>query len=75
MGHNWIRKYFLNGSVKNQSQMTQYTMDLKAGLTQVLQDGTNTCLYGADRIAQYGANDPEYYLGDALGSVRPFVDG
>jgi hypothetical protein len=50
-------------------------MDLNTGLTQVLQDGTNTYLYGADRIAQYGANGPEYYLGDALGSLRQMVDG
>jgi len=49
-------------------------MDLNAGLTQVLQDGTNTYLYGAGRVAQYSANGPEYYLGDALGSVRQMVD-
>jgi RHS repeat-associated protein len=53
---------------------TQYTMDLNAGLTQVLQDGTNTYLYGAGRIAQYGASGAEYFLGDALGSVRQLVD-
>jgi RHS repeat-associated protein len=55
-------------------QTTHYTIDLNAGLTQVLQDGTNTYLYGADRIAQYNTNGPEYYLGDALGSVRQMVD-
>jgi RHS repeat-associated protein len=55
-------------------QTTHYTMDLNAGLTQVLQDGTNTYLCGAGRVAQYGANGPEYYLGDALGSVRQMVD-
>ena len=54
-------------------QTTHYTMDLNAGLTQVLQDGTNTFLYGAGRVAQYGASGPEYYLGDALGSVRQMV--
>ena len=48
-------------------QTTHYTMDLNAGLTQVLQDGTYTYLYGTGRIAQYSANGPEYYLGDALG--------
>jgi RHS repeat-associated protein len=53
---------------------TQYTMDLNAGLTQVLADSTNTYLYGADRIAQYGASEAEYFLGDALGSVRQLVD-
>jgi YD repeat-containing protein len=53
---------------------TQYTMDLNAGLTQVLQDGTNTYLYGVSRIAQYDASSPQYFLGDALGSVRQLVD-
>lgn len=56
------------------SQTTHYTMDVNAGLTQVLDDGINTYLYGAGRIAQYGANGAEYYLGDALGSVRQMVD-
>jgi len=55
------------------SQTTHYTMDLNAGLTQVLQDGTNTYLYGIDRVAQYSANGPEYYLGDALSSVRQII--
>ncbi len=41
----------------------QYTMDLNAGLTQVLDDGTNTYLYGNGRIAQYGASGVEYFLG------------
>jgi len=31
---------------------TTYTLDLNAGLTQVLADGTNTYLYGNSRIAQ-----------------------
>jgi RHS repeat-associated protein len=52
---------------------TSYTLDLNTGLTQVLADGANTYLYGAGRIAQY---DPEaqYFLGDALGSVRQLTD-
>jgi YD repeat-containing protein len=52
---------------------TTYENDLNAGLTQVLEDGTNTYLYGNDRIAQLPADDPQkadYFLGDALGSVR-----
>ena len=48
---------------------TNYTLDLAAGLTQVLDDGTNTYLYGNGRIAQAGSTT-EYFLGDALGSVR-----
>jgi len=46
-----------------------YTLDLNAGLTQALDDGDNTYLYGNGRIAQTGGTT-EYFLGDALGSVR-----
>ena len=52
---------------------TNYTLDLAAGLTQVLDDGTNTYLYGNGRIAQSGSTT-EYFLGDALGSVRQLAD-
>jgi YD repeat-containing protein len=59
---------------------TTFTMDLAAGLTQVLADGTNTYLYGAGRIAQYDATSVQYFLADAgrkghaSGSVRQLVD-
>lgn len=53
---------------------TYYTLDQAAGLTQVLDDGTNTYLYGAGRIAQVNTNGTEYFLGDALGSVRQMTD-
>ncbi len=33
---------------------TNFVLDLNSGLTQVLQDGAYTYLYGTDRIAQYG---------------------
>ncbi len=49
-------------------------MYLEAGLTQVIDDGTNTYLYGMSRIAQYDASGPQYFLGDALGSVRQIAD-
>ena len=52
---------------------TNYTLDLAAGLTQVLDDGTNTYLYGNGRISQAGSTT-EYFLGDALGSVRQLTD-
>jgi len=42
-------------------------------LTQVLSDGTNTYLYGNGRISQH-ATQTEYFLGDALGSVRQLAD-
>jgi len=58
------------------SQITTYTLDLAAGLTQVLADGTNSYLYGQGRIAQQsGVSEslPQYFLGDALGSVRQLL--
>ncbi len=51
-----------------------YTLDLNAGLTQVLSDGTNIYLYGLDRVAERQGSASEYYLGDALGSVRQIVN-
>lgn len=50
-------------------QTTSYVLDLNAGLTQVLDDSTNTYLYGNGRIAQVNTTT-EYFLSDALGSVR-----
>lgn len=50
-----------------------YILDLNTGLTQVLADGANTYLYGNGRIAQAGGTT-EYFLGDALGSVRQLTD-
>ncbi len=47
-----------------------YTLDLNAGLTQVLSDGMDTYLYGLDRVAQQQGSTSEYYLADALSSVR-----
>jgi RHS repeat-associated protein len=49
---------------------TQYTLDLNNSLTQVLSDGTNRYLYGMGRIAQQTPNGLQYFLPDALGSVR-----
>ncbi len=46
-----------------------YTLDLNTGLTQVLDDGTNTYTYGLGRISQSNTTT-EYFMGDALGSVR-----
>ena len=54
--------------------VTTYTLDLAAGLTQVLADGTNTYLYGNGRIAQDDGVDFTYFLTDALGSVRQLAD-
>jgi hypothetical protein len=51
-----------------------FTMDLNVGLTQALSDGTNTYIYSIDRIAQTQGGTTEYFLGDALGSVRQMTD-
>ncbi len=48
-------------------------MDLNTGLTQVLSDGTNTYIYGNERLAQVNTGT-EYFLGDALGSVRQLTN-
>lgn len=53
---------------------TTYSLDLAGGLTQVLADTTNTYLYGSSRIGQYPGTTAEYFLGDALGSVRQLID-
>ena len=56
------------------SNTITYVNDLNSGLTQVLSDGTNTYLYGNDRLAQINNMETDYFLGDALGSVRQMVD-
>ena len=58
---------------------TTYTLDLAAGLVQVLaqQDtiGTTTYLYGVTRIGEQQPGGWAYHLSDALGSVRQLADG
>ena len=56
------------------SVTTNYTLDLVSGLTQVLSDGTTTYLYGISRISQQAGSSTEYFLGDALDSVRQVTD-
>jgi hypothetical protein len=57
------------------SQNTDFVMDLNAGLTRVLSNGATTYTYGIGRIAQITGADTEYFLSDALGSVRQLADG
>jgi RHS repeat-associated protein len=52
---------------------TTFTMDLNTGLTQALSDGTDAYIYGVGRIAQVNT-DTDYFLGDALGSVRQMTN-
>lgn len=56
------------------SATTSYTLDLNAGLTQVLADGTNTYLYALGRVAEQAGTIWTYYHPDAIGSVRQLSD-
>jgi RHS repeat-associated protein len=70
-GQSTVASYQYNGLGDRLSQNgVNYTLDLNTGLTQVLSDETNTYTYGLGRISQQSGNTPEYFLGDALGSVR-----
>ena len=73
-----MSSYHYNGLGDRLSQTvngmtTNYTLDLNAGLTQVLDDGTSAYVYGVGRIAQVNTT-AVYFLGDALGSVRQLTN-
>ncbi len=52
------------------------TWDVAAGLPVVLQDGTNTYVYGLDLIsATDGSGVQTYFLYDGLGSTTDLTDG
>jgi len=53
---------------------TNYTVDLAAGLTQVLSDGSKSHLYGLGRIGEEQPGGWQYHLGDALGSGRQLAN-
>ena len=44
------------------NSLIPFAMDLNAGLTQALSDGTNTYLYGNGRFAQKQGTTTEYFL-------------
>ncbi len=78
-------RYTYNGLGDRVSQTangvtTQYTLDLNSGLTQVLTENTpggygdETYLYGLARLAQVSAESTDYFVADALGSVRQLTD-
>jgi len=70
-----FRTYGYNGLGDRLSQNgMNYTLDLNTSLTQVLDDGENTYTYGIGRISQQNGFTTEYFLGDALGSVRQMTD-
>ncbi len=69
-----MSSYRYNGLGERLSQNgVNYTLDLNAGLTQVLSDNENSYLYGLGRISQTG-NSTEYFLEGALGSVRQLAN-
>jgi RHS repeat-associated protein len=71
---NGTESYTYNGLGDRLTQNgVQYTLDLNTGLTRVLSDGTTTYTYGLGRIAQTDTTT-EYFLSDALGSVRQMTD-
>ncbi len=59
-----VSSYQYNGLGDRLSQNgVNYTLDLNAGLTQVLDDGTNTYTYGLERISQTNNSTAEYFHG------------
>jgi YD repeat-containing protein len=80
VGSSLSASYTYNGLGDRVSQVengvaTSFSLDQAGGLTQVLQDGDHTYLYGNERIGQFTTGTAEYFLGDALGSVRQLIDG
>jgi len=55
-------------------QTNTYTLDLAGSLSQVLYDGEFSYYYGLGRISQQQGTNSEYYLPDALGSVRQIAN-
>jgi RHS repeat-associated protein len=55
-------------------QTTTYTLDQAADLSQVLFDGTVSYYYGLGRISQQRNGVADYFLTDALGSVRQIAN-
>ena len=53
---------------------TRYVLDINNSISQVLSDGSSTYLYGLGRIGQQNIVGWQYYLGDALGSVRQLTN-
>src|SRR3990170_313517 len=55
---------------------TSYTWDVAAGLPGVLQDGSNTYVYGVELISPTDSGGSQtYHLYDGLGSTTDLTDG
>jgi RHS repeat-associated protein len=50
--------------------MTDYTLDINRGLSEVLHDGSNVYLYGMQRIGELQTETWLFHLGDAIRSLR-----
>jgi RHS repeat-associated protein len=55
------------------SAIQNYTLDLDAGLTQILRDGKSSYFYGIGRIGEEQQGTSYYYIDDVLDSVRQIV--
>ncbi len=53
---------------------TNYVVDINNSLPQVLQDGTDSYIYGVGNLAQINGSTTDYFLTDALGSTRQLVN-
>ena len=53
---------------------TNYAVDINSALPQVLQDGTNSYVYGVGNLSQTNGSTTDYFLTDALGSTRQLVN-
>ncbi|MGQ0602628.1 MAG: RHS repeat domain-containing protein [Anaerolineales bacterium] len=79
-GSGLTASYAYNGMGNRMRQVTggittTYTLDLNAGLVQVLADSSaNTYLYGNGWIAQFAGSTASYFLADHLGSVRQLAN-
>ena len=78
-GQTILSTYAYNGLGDRLLQATSgvtmtYSLDIAAGLAQVLDDGEHLYLYGVGRMAQYSDTETEYFVADALGSVRMLLD-
>jgi RHS repeat-associated protein len=51
-----------------------YAVDINSALPQVLQDGTDSYIYGVGNLSQINGSNTDYFLTDALGSTRQLVN-
>ncbi len=56
------------------NQTTDYSLDINTNLPVVLNDDSNSYIYGLGNIAQSSPENTSYFLGDALGSTRQLSD-